>query len=76
MQNSKGNVSSGLLHYKDDGTPAKLTFGPKDLLVRLCRKASKYSWAFKKQMACCLSCLSVSAVNVDFKMTAHESAGC
>ena len=34
MVKSKNNISSGLLHYEDSGTPAKLTFGPKDLSVR------------------------------------------
>ena len=33
MLNHKGNISSGLLHYEEEGAPAKLTFGPKDLLV-------------------------------------------
>ncbi len=32
---SKGNITSGLLHYLDNGTPAKLTFGPKDLMVSM-----------------------------------------
>ena len=33
MVKSKNNISSGLLHYEDNGAPAKLIFGPKDLLV-------------------------------------------
>lgn len=33
MVKSKHTVSSGLLHYEDNSTPAKLTFGPRDLLV-------------------------------------------
>ena len=33
MVASKGNITSGLLHYLDGGVPAKLTFGPKDLMV-------------------------------------------
>lgn len=33
MSASKGNITSGLLHYLNDGAPAKLTFGPKDLMV-------------------------------------------
>ncbi len=34
MVKSKNNISSGLLHYEDNGIPAKLIFGPKDLSVR------------------------------------------
>ena len=34
MVRSKNNISSGLLHYEENGAPAKLTFGPKDLLAR------------------------------------------
>ena len=47
MVKSKNNISSGLLHYEDNGIPAKLIFGPKDLSVsaastpytHLCSKA-------------------------------------
>ena len=45
MVASKGNITSGLLHYLDDGTPAKLTFGPKDLMVSMLAWLAKHRTA-------------------------------
>ena len=42
MVASKGNITSGLLHYLDDDTPAKLTFGPKDLMVSVLARPGEH----------------------------------
>jgi hypothetical protein len=48
MQAKGTNISSGLVQYEEDGTPAKLTYGPKDLLVGsralLCLTHKVLSW--------------------------------
>ncbi len=65
MQNNKGKISSGLLHYEDNGIPSKLTFGPKDLRVRLCRYQSSVESTSEGSWERCLSCRSPGDVNVE-----------
>ncbi len=79
MVKSKNNISSGLLHYEDNGAPAKLIFGPKDLSVSMafspspdhCSKAClKNNNSYGSQMLCSMcACVPLPILCMTLSMT-------